>query len=135
MALKVFYEEDAGERRKKVLVMPTWTDNRGNGAALNKLMTTRYPASAVLMELASHMKAMALKVRWRGLPLRQQRCRRAGKWEHRTLRWHILPEAPLLGREAEDMYDVAKRDGALPNKGRKQKRKRAGKRLKLADPW
>ena len=49
-------------RRKKVLVMPTWTDNRGNGAALDKLMTTRYPASAVLVDLASHMKALALKV-------------------------------------------------------------------------
>ena len=43
VALKVFYGEDAGQRRKKALVMPTWTDNRGNGAALNRLMTTRYP--------------------------------------------------------------------------------------------
>ena len=42
--------------------MPTWKDNRRNGAALNKPMTTRYPASAVLMELASHVKAKALKV-------------------------------------------------------------------------
>ena len=62
MALKVLYKEDEGPRRKKVLVMPTWTDNRGNGAAVNKRMTTRYPASAVLMELASQMKAMAFKV-------------------------------------------------------------------------
>ena len=48
-------------RRSRVLVVPTWTDNRGNGAALNRLMT-RFPASAVLMELSSCMKRMAVKV-------------------------------------------------------------------------
>ena len=42
MALKVFYGEGTRQRRTKVLVMPTWTDNRGSGAALFKLMTTRY---------------------------------------------------------------------------------------------
>ena len=47
---------------------PTWTDNRGNGSALNKLMTTKFPektkfpASAVLMELAAFMKRMSIKV-------------------------------------------------------------------------
>ena len=46
--------------------------------------------------------------------------------------WQIHPEAPRLGRGAEEMYDVAKRDGALPNRGRKQKRKRAEERLKFA---
>ena len=51
-----------------MLVRTKWTDNRGNGAALNKLMTTRFPASAVLMELASHMKAMALKVQLEWTP-------------------------------------------------------------------
>ena len=30
------------------------------------------------------------------------------------LSWHVLPEALRLGREAEEMYDAAKRDGALP---------------------
>ena len=34
----------------------TKTDNRGNGSALNKLMTSRYPASAVLMEMSALLK-------------------------------------------------------------------------------
>ena len=42
------------------MVTLTWTDNRGNGAALNKLMTTSFPASAVLLELAANMKRMLL---------------------------------------------------------------------------
>ena len=46
--------------------MPTWTDNRGNGSALNKMMTTRYPASAVIMEMSVLMKRHGLKalVEW-----------------------------------------------------------------------
>ena len=35
---------------------PTVTDNRGNGSCLNKLMSTRYPASAMIMEMASFTK-------------------------------------------------------------------------------
>ena len=149
VALKVFYPEDARGCRRKVLVMPTWTDNRGNGAALNKLMTTRYPATAVLMELAAHMKARALKVQVNWTP-------RSGNQEADALangntesfspalrvevvpselRWHILPEALRLGREAEEMYEQAKKNGALPNRGLRQKRKRASERLRFADPW
>ena len=36
-----------GGGRTCVTVAPTITDNRGNGAALNKLMTTKFPASAL----------------------------------------------------------------------------------------
>ena len=58
LALKTFYGEDH-HHTARVLVAPTWTDTRGNGAALNKLMTTLFPASAVLMELSWNMKRMA----------------------------------------------------------------------------
>ena len=49
-------------RRTRVLIAPTWADNRGYGAALNKLMTTGFPASALLMELAAYMHKMMVKV-------------------------------------------------------------------------
>ena len=32
-----------GEGRTKVQNVPTWTDNQGNGSALNKLMSRRFP--------------------------------------------------------------------------------------------
>ena len=149
VALKVFYREGTSQRRTKVLVMPTWTDNRGNGAALNKLMTTRYPASAVLMELAYHMKASSMKVQVEWTP-------RSGNQEAdefangvvdrfspelrvdvvaEDLKWHLLPEALRLGREAEKEYNEAKQKGSLPNRCRKQKRKRPEDRLRVADPW
>ena len=53
LGLKVFHRDSLPERRKtKVLLVPTWTDNRVNGSALNKLMSIKFPASAVVMELS-----------------------------------------------------------------------------------
>ena len=47
-------------------MVPTWTDNRVNGSALNKLMSTKFPSIAVVMELSCHLKRMAAKasVKW-----------------------------------------------------------------------
>ena len=52
--------------RRQFSIIPTWTDNRGNGSALNKLMSTHFPSSALLMELATHMKREGIKanVQW-----------------------------------------------------------------------
>ena len=46
--LNLFHGTPPSENRTKIQLMPTWTDNRGSGATLKKLMTTRYPVSAVL---------------------------------------------------------------------------------------
>ena len=62
ISIKLFHGEIPAPHRSRVLVAPTWTDNHGNGAALNKLLTTRFPASAVLMELAACKKKMLMKV-------------------------------------------------------------------------
>ena len=66
VALKVYCGEVPGVCRSRVRVAPATTDNRGNGAAVNKLMTTRYAASVVLMELAAYSKKMGLSasVEW-----------------------------------------------------------------------
>ena len=62
IALKAFHENTPGERAaRKSMVMPIWTDNRGNGAALNKLMSTRYPLNALLMEMSAYFNHMRIK--------------------------------------------------------------------------
>ena len=53
VALKLQYDETPGTHQTKVLIAPSFTDNRGNGAVLNKLMMTKFLAPAVLMELAA----------------------------------------------------------------------------------
>ena len=62
ISLRLFFGGTASQHRSKIMVAPTWTDNRGNGSALNKLMSTKFPASAVLMELATYTKKMGMKV-------------------------------------------------------------------------
>ena len=41
VALKVYYGEEPRKDRSRIRIVATTTDNRGNGAALNKLMTTK----------------------------------------------------------------------------------------------
>ena len=56
-ALTLHNCDDSEEHTTREMIVPSWTDNRGNGAALNKLRTTKFLASAVLMELLAFMNA------------------------------------------------------------------------------
>ena len=131
------------------MIAPSITDDRGNGAALNKLMSTRFASSAVLMELASFMKARGMRavVEWappesnmdadllanvvtdpfdpeRRIPVSAQ-----------TLVWNVLPEALMAGREAEQAFRRMKETHGLPNRAQKQRKRRVESRLKVTDPW
>ena len=74
IALKVFFRNEGSHSRKKLDLTPTWTDNRENGSALNKMMSTCFPSSALLMEL--HMKSTRVSrpmyVGLRGRPTEKQ---------------------------------------------------------------
>ena len=129
MALKLFHGSQSARHRTQILVCPTWTDNRGNAAALNRLMTTKFPASAVVMELAAFMKKELIKAQVEWSP-------RSGNIEadaiangvHEgfdprlrldidpsSLSWEILPEALKMGEEeAQQMRGwLAKRADAF----------------------
>ena len=66
VALKIKFGQEPDPNEMRVLLVPSITDNRGNGAVLNKLMSTKFPSSAVLMELASFMKHRGMRaiVEW-----------------------------------------------------------------------
>ena len=53
VALKPKFGEKPDSDDTKVLIVPSITDNRGNSVTLNKLMSTRFPSSAVLVELGT----------------------------------------------------------------------------------
>ena len=107
VALKIKFAQEPDPNEMRVLVVPSITYNRGNGAVLNKLMSTRFPSSAVLMELASFMnhRGMRAIVEWA-----PRECNREADMlangdtslfdpERRihvaagTLVWNVLPEA------------------------------------------
>ena len=47
---------------RPTLLIPAWTDNQSNGFSLNKLLTTKFPLCAVIMELAVRMEEAKARV-------------------------------------------------------------------------
>ena len=129
IALKLFYGSTSTDP-KKVIVAPTWTDNRGNGALLNKLMTTKFPGCALLMELASFMKRRSMKVvvDWTPREGNKDADRLANgivddftpdleiKLDSSAIEWEVLPDALRMAREADSEYKNLKQDGRLPKR-------------------
>ena len=149
VALKLRFGQDPDPEDTRVMIFPSIIGNRGNGAALNKLMSKRFPSSAVLMELASYMKAMGMRaiVEWaprecnreadllaNGLSDQFDPARRIQVSAHTSV-WNPLTGALSAGREAEQTYSRMKETHGLPNRGQKQMKRRVEFRLKVTDPW
>ena len=148
IALKLFYGSTNPDP-KKVIVAPTWTDNRGNGALLNKLMTTKFPGCALLMELASFMKRRSMKVvvDWTPREGNKDADRLANgivddftpdleiKLDSSPIEWEVLPDALRMAREADSEYKNLKQEGRLPKRDQRKRKKRPEERLRLRDPW
>ena len=56
LAVRAFFPLADPARRTRLLVVPSYTDNRGNGALLNKLMSSKFPLSALLMEFGEQLR-------------------------------------------------------------------------------
>ena len=61
MGLKLFHKDDVRSAPARIQMTPSFTDNRGDGSALNKLMLNKYPSSVIVMELACYFKRMSIK--------------------------------------------------------------------------
>ena len=66
LAIRAFFPNAQEAKRTKLVVIPSYTDNRGNGALLNKLMSSKYPLSALLMEFGEQLRHSGVgpDVRW-----------------------------------------------------------------------
>ena len=149
VALKLKFGDQSDSSDTKVLLIPSVTDNRGNGAVLNKLMSTRFPSSALLMELASYMKSRGLRpiVEWAPREFNREADMLANgitssfdpakrlRVTADSLSWSILPQALEAGREAERAYLETKEKFGLPFRGAKQRKRKVEERLKMTDPW
>ena len=128
------------EMRTKYLII-------SNMWLLNKLMTTKFPASAVVMELAAYMKARSLKaaVQWAPRSVNQEADSLANgdtsafSPELREVierKWVVLPDALKMGRSSKEEFIAFKRSGFDPKRcERRLKRKKPTERLRLTDPW
>ena len=128
-------------------MIPSFTDNRGIGSALNKLMTNKYPSSAVVMELACYLKRKAV-VDWaprstnyeadelangntgRFDPAKRIVFKASEVW------WDVLPENLQKGREMESECQRALAEGCVrPDRTRKQRKRMLEDKLRFRDPW
>ena len=148
VALKLLYGETPREKHTRVQIVPTITNNRGNGAQLNKLVSTKFPSSAVLMELATCMRKMSLRtvVEWAPREGNKEADKLAnGKAEDfdpslrvhvdaSTLCWDILPAALEAGA-AERKPQEAREHGTFLNRSCEGKRRKLEERLRVTDPW
>ena len=66
LAVRAFFPKTQGTQRTKLVVIPSYTDNRVNGALLNKLMSSKYQLSALLMEFGEQLRGSGVRpeVRW-----------------------------------------------------------------------
>ena len=138
ISLKIFYGDESSQHQRRVVVAPTWTDNQGNGSALNKLMSTKFLSSAVLMELAAHLETSGIKPEVHWAPRTGNReadalangevagfnPERRIPIEPDRLRWCVLPEVLALGRQSMEEYEAFKNSGENPGRCRKEKRRR-----------
>ena len=138
-SLKLFFGDEPKKGRIKVQVVPTWTDSRGNGSALNKLMSTKFPSSAVVMVLSCYLKRMSAKasVEWVRINANYEadfigELRKLHGFDPsrrievgvNTLRWEILPDALRMGRQMEEDTKITRAIG-MSHKSREE----AGKRI------
>ena len=66
LAVRALFPGAQGNKRTTLTVVTSYTDNRCNGSLLNKLMSSKYPLSALLMEFSEQLRHSGVRpdVRW-----------------------------------------------------------------------
>ncbi len=144
LAVRLFSPWLAGGMRGTV-TLRAFTDNQGNVSALSKLMTTKFPLNCVIMEVATLLEELSLRLDLHWLPRdRNEEADRLSKGcydgfnpENRvghdaaSLHWNSLPDLMSLGEDLfRDMQQRALHDGRGP-----RRKRRRGERLRDKDPW
>ena len=136
MGLKPFHGDEAHVAPARIQMIPSFTDNRGNGSALNWLMTNKCPSSAVVMQLACYLKRVRIKavVGWapRGTNYEADEgifdSAKRIVFKASEVWWDVLPEALECQR--------ALAEGCVrPDRTRKQRKQKLEDRLRFRDPW
>ena len=139
-----------GDPGKHLVVAPVLTDNQGNGHALSKLHSCRFPLAAVIMEMSEELKARAMtaEVQWAPRETNEEadalsnlqfvgfsaECRVAVSIP--DIRWHIFRSSSPAGAEFEIQARANReRHGPLRRCLKRERHKKPEERLRLRDPW
>ena len=150
VAVVAFIPEGAAEREASaVLSLRGGTDNKGNTYVVDRLLTTKFPLNALLMELSEQLEVRnsSLKLDWLPRQQNEEADALTNGWfqgfdqskrlqpDIANLPWRVLPEMLRAGGALVDEL-MAKRASrnALAAMARRAK-KRPQDALKTKDPW
>ena len=102
LAIRAFFPNAQEAERTNLVVIPSYTDNRRNGALLNKLMSSKYPLSALLMEFGEQLRHSEVRPDVRWAPREANREADRLRVIPPVGRWFILDETLVLGETAEN---------------------------------
>ena len=113
----LYYGDEERDHRSSIRIVPTITDNRRNGSAWNKLMSTKYPASAIMMEMASNRKKKGIRASLEWAPRDGNReADSSANGNHEGFsderRMHVQPRKP--GRETGGAGSAGDRTRCVP---------------------
>ena len=149
LALRSFYPSLPSGARTKIVLVPSITDNRGNGSRLNKLMTDRYPLSALLMEFSERATPAHRNQTGGQMGTKGDR-RRGGQARERRQRsqslrvrvfplqppWYVLNEALEMGAQAEEQKKEHRaQQGPGDFHQRRGRKRKPEEKLRIVDPW
>jgi len=146
-AVVAFGPEEGSTPTGITLLVPSWTDNRGNTFALSRLMSTKFPLSAIVMELAAQLEArgLTLELGWAprafnqeaddlsNFQLDQFSPERRVPFDIGDYPWKVLPRLLVAGEAFIEEARLA-RENKGPQRRATQKRRRED-RLRVRDPW
>ena len=149
LALLAFGPGESLDNTALKIQVPAFTDNRGNGYVINKLMTTRFPLCAIVMELAAQaeMRGVRMEAEWTPRERNQEaddlsNLLTSSFDPHKEVKinlkgqsWLVLPELLTAGQQFQEQK---LREAALRKEeelhGKRRKRKKEDK-LKFREKW
>ena len=123
--------------------------DRQSRAALNKLLSTKFPSSAVVMELSCYLKCTSAKASFEWAPRTANfeadslangethsfNPSRRIEVDVNSLGWEILQDALRMERQMEEDMKNMRASGISTNRGKKLRRRRQEDKMKVKDPW
>ena len=135
LSLRLFARRQPEGQRSRVTILPTWTDNRGNGSVQQVTCCRdeekqRQSPGRMDTERVQPGSRRFGQLRFKPVQSRTTVANRAARLEVARLGQSIRN-----GSIAERAHYRLRQRGGLPDRAQKQKRRRREDRLKFKDPW
>ena len=128
--------------------VPAYTDNRGNGYVVNKVMTTRFPLCATVMELAAQaeLRKVRMEAEWTPRERNQEAddlsnfltsnfdpSKEVMELEEQS--WLVLLALLKSGQRFQEQKELEFEQRKKEEQGRKRRKRKKEDKLKFREKW